>query len=240
MVKNNNSTIGLATDGDADRLGVIDENGNYVSSLNTFSILCLHLLDNLQLRAPIVRSITMTSMIDKIGDIYGVKVFDTPVGFKHLAPVMIEQKAMIAGEESGGYAFGNHVPERDGVFSGLILLEMIALSGLSMSELTKMLFEKIGSSYYDRIDIKLEKTQQKNEDVINRVENANPQFLANRKVLNIDKRDGYRFQLENDFWALIRFSGTEPLLRIYAEGESLQETQNLLLKLLIVVSKSCY
>tara|TARA_B100000686_G_C16773636_1_gene966942 strand:+ start:553 stop:1974 length:1422 start_codon:yes stop_codon:yes gene_type:complete len=228
MVKNNNSTIGLATDGDADRLGVIDENGNYVSSLNTFSILCLHLLDNLQLRAPIVRSITMTSMIDKIGDIYGVKVFDTPVGFKHLAPVMIEQKAMIAGEESGGYAFGNHVPERDGVFSGLILLEMIALSGLSMSELTKMLFEKIGSSYYDRIDIKLEKTQQKNEDVINRVENANPQFLANRKVLNIDKRDGYRFQLENDFWALIRFSGTEPLLRIYAEGESLQETQNLL------------
>ena len=105
---------------------------------------------------------------------------------------------------------------------------MIALSGLSMSELTKMLFEKIGSSYYDRIDIKLEKTQQKNEDVINRVENANPQFLANRKVLNIDKRDGYRFQLENDFWALIRFSGTEPLLRIYAEGESLQETQNLL------------
>ena len=228
LVKSTNSDIGLATDGDADRLGVIDEHGNYVSSLTTFSILCLHLLENLQLRAPIVRSITMTSMIDKIGDIYGVKVFDTPVGFKHLAPVMIEQKAMIAGEESGGYAFGNHVPERDGIFSGLMLLEMIALTGLSMYELTKMLFEKVGRSYYDRIDIKLGKEDHMNNDILNRVRNANPEFIANRRVIKIDKRDGYRYQLDNNFWTLIRFSGTEPLLRIYAEGESIQETQELL------------
>ena len=228
LVKSTNSDIGLATDGDADRLGVIDEHGNYVSSLTTFSILCLHLLENLQLRAPIVRSITMTSMIDKIGDIYGVKVFDTPVGFKHLAPVMIEQKAMIAGEESGGYAFGNHVPERDGIFSGLMLLEMIALTGLSMYELTKMLFEKVGRSYYDRIDIKLGKEGHMNNDILNRVRNANPEFIANRRVIKIDKRDGYRYQLDNNFWTLIRFSGTEPLLRIYAEGESIQETQELL------------
>jgi len=228
LVKSTNSDIGLATDGDADRLGVIDEHGNYVSSLTTFSILCLHLLENLQLRAPIVRSITMTSMIDKIGDIYGVKVFDTPVGFKHLAPVMIEQKAMIAGEESGGYAFGNHVPERDGILSGLMLLEMIALTGLSMYELTKMLFEKVGRSYYDRIDIKLGKEDHMNNDILNRVRNANPEFIANRRVIKIDKRDGYRYQLDNNFWTLIRFSGTEPLLRIYAEGESIQETQDLL------------
>ena len=141
---------------------------------------------------------------------------------------MIEQKAMIAGEESGGYAFGNHVPERDGVFSGLILLEMIALSGLSMSELTKMLFEKVGRSYYDRIDIKLGKEVHMNNDILNRVRNANPEFIANRRVIKIDKRDGYRYQLDNNFWTLIRFSGTEPLLRIYAEGESIQETQDLL------------
>ena len=218
--------VGLATDGDADRLGVVDETGRFVTTLHTFALLSLHLLEFLGLRGPLVRSITMTSMIDRLGAIYDVPVFDTPVGFKHLGPVMIAEEAIAAGEESGGYAFRGHIPERDGILSALMLLDMMVKTGKSLSELLEVLAEKVGPHFYDREDLSFD--EEERGDIEARVRAARPTSLGGREVEGTDDQDGVRFLLEGGYWALIRFSGTEPLLRIYAEGHSPDQVADIL------------
>ena len=218
--------VGLATDGDADRLGIVDETGRFITTLDTFALLCYHQLEVLGNRGPLVRSITMTSMIDKLGGLYGVPVFDTPVGFKYLGQVMMREDALTAGEESGGYAFRGNIPERDGILSGLMVLDLIVKSGRTVSELLSDLTAKVGPHYYDRIDLHFDAADR---DVIEqRVQTAQLSQLAGRKIEKIDTRDGYRFVLTEGYWALVRFSGTEPLLRVYAEGGSPEEVQSLL------------
>ena len=218
--------IGLATDGDADRLGIVDERGRFVTTLQSFALLCMHQLEVLQKRGPLVRSITMTSMVDRLGEIYGVPVFDTPVGFKYLGPVMMREDALMAGEESGGYAFRGNIPERDGILSGLMVLDMMVRTGKTVSELLDMLYEKVGPHEYDRWDLGFDPAER--QTIEQRIEAAAPSSLGGRRVERIDTRDGFRFVLEGGYWALVRFSGTEPLLRIYAEGASPQEVNSLL------------
>lgn len=225
-VPGQDADVGLATDGDADRLGVVDETGRFMTTLQIFALLCLHQLEVLGNRGPLVRSITMTSMVDRLGEAYDVPVFDEPVGFKYLGPVMMRENALVAGEESGGYAFRGNIPERDGILSGLMLLEMMVKTGRSPSELLEMLVEKVGPHSYDRLDLEFDP---KESGVIRqRVFTARPQSLGGRTVERTDTRDGMRFILEGGSWALVRFSGTEPLLRIYAEGESADEVDELL------------
>ena len=218
--------VGLATDGDGDRLGIVDEKGQFVTTLQSFALLCLHALEVLGERGPLVRSITMTSMVDRLGALYDVPVFDTPVGFKFLGQVMMQENALLAGEESGGYAFRGNIPERDGVLSALKLLEMMVKTGKTPTELLAMLEEKVGPHHYDRWDVVFDPTQR--EAIQARVRTARPSSLGGRAVEEIDMRDGVRFILEGGFWALVRFSGTEPLLRIYAEAESMGEVVALL------------
>ena len=210
--------IGLATDGDADRLGLVDETGQYVTTLHTFALLCLHLLEVLQQQGPLVRSITMTSMIDRLGEIYDVPVFDTPVGFKYLGPVFMSEDALAAGEESGGYGFRGNIPERDGILSGLMILDMMVRTGKSPSELLTMLTEKVGPHYYERWDLTFDPNER--DSIRDRLVAARPTTLGGNRIDMIDTRDGFRFVLEGGYWALVRFSGTEPLLRIYAESSS--------------------
>jgi len=152
-------------------------------------------------------------------------VFDTPVGFKYLGPIMMREDALVAGEESGGYAFRGNIPERDGILSGLLLLEMMVKTGKTVSQLLQMLADKVGPHHYDRLDLHFEGNRQEIED---RVKSAQPETLAGRRVEDIDTRDGYRFVLDSGYWTLVRFSGTEPLIRIYAEAESPQEVESLL------------
>ena len=226
-VLSTSSDIGLANDGDADRLGVVDKNGDYISSLQIFALLCLHKLEFLGNKSPIVKSITMTNMIDKLGKLYDVPVFSTSVGFKNIAPIMISENAMAGGEESGGYAFSNNIPERDGILSGLLLLEMMAISGKSLSALLELLESKVGNHYYDRIDIKIQDEQK--QSLINKLTSSPLVSIGDKKVLHFDNTDGFRYVLDNEgSWLLVRFSGTEPLLRIYAESQSSEDTQNLL------------
>ena len=208
------ASIGLATDGDADRLGVIDEHGNFVDQLQTFALLCYYLLEYRGLRGPLVRSITSTRMIDRLAELYGVERIETPVGFKFLGPAMMQSGAIAAGEESGGYAFSQHLPERDGVFAGLLFLDLVARSGKTPSQLVQELYGKVGEHFYDRVDVHIEPGQR--ELAIARVAAADPALLAGRKVLRKDAPDGFRFEVEGG-WLLIRPSGTEPLLRIYTE-----------------------
>ena len=224
--------IGIAMDGDADRLGVVDENGRFMTTLETFALLCYYQLEILGNRGPLVRSITMTSMVDKLGGLYGVPVFDTKVGFKYLGPLMAEHDAIAAGEESGGDAFIGNIPERDGILSGLMVLDMMVKTGNSLSALSAVLGRKVGSHHYKRVDLSF------NEDdrtlIKQRIVECLPDHLGGKPVKTVDVRDGVRFVLEDGYWVLIRFSGTEPILRVYAEDDSpegvdrlLQEAQDL-------------
>lgn len=225
-VLDQNGDAGIATDGDADRLGVVNEDGEFITTLDTFALLCYHQLEILQNRGPLVRSITMTSMIDKLGAAYDVPVHDTPVGFKFLGPVMMEEDALIAGEESGGYAFRGNIPERDGILSGLMLLDLMVKSDMTLTELQSVLVDKVGPHFYERWDLKFDPEHR--EGIIERVKDARPSTLAGKRVEQLDGRDGFRFVLEGGYWLLIRFSGTEPLLRIYAEAESRDIVKTLL------------
>ena len=225
-VRERGADVGLATDGDADRLGIVDEHGRFVTALQSFALLCLHQLEVLGRRGPLVRSITTTSMVDRLGEAYGVPVFDTPVGFKHLGPVMMREDALLAGEESGGYAFRGHLPERDGIVSGLMLLDMMVRTGKTVSGLLDVLYDKVGPHHYDRLDLEFEPSRR--QEVQDQVVAAGPSTLGGRKVESVDTRDGVRFVLEGGYWALVRFSGTEPLLRLYAEAETPEEVRTLL------------
>ena len=211
--------IGLATDGDADRLGVIDDDGEFMTTTETFSLLVMHLLEGLGQTGAVVKSITMSSMIDKLAALSdGVEVIETPVGFKHLGPQMMATDALAAGEESGGYAFRGNIPERDGILSGLLMLDMVVKTGENPADLRALLFEKVGAHVYNRWDIEFDARLR--DGITRRVATSRPFELGGRPVIGIDDRDGMKYLLEDGYWTLIRFSGTEPLLRIYAEGPS--------------------
>jgi len=220
-----NADVGLATDGDADRLGIIDENGNYVSTLISFSLLCQHLLENLSMTGTIVKSITMTNMVDKLAELNSVEVVETPVGFKNLGPVFMEQEGLAAGEESGGYAFQGHIPERDGILSGLLILDMMIKTQSPLSELIENLTNKVGEHFYIREDIPFESSKRKEIDTILSTRSFNS--IAGININNVNDEDGFKFYLQDNSWVLVRFSGTEPLLRLHAESNSLDQVESL-------------
>ena len=217
-VADRTADVGLANDGDADRLGVIDDDGRFITTLQTYALLCMHQLDTLGRRGPIVRSITMTGMIDKLGAIYDVPVHETPVGFKYLGPVMMSEDALLAGEESGGYAFRGNVPERDGILSGLMLLDMMVKTDMGVADLLAELEDKVGPHHYDRLDLQFDESQR--SAILARLQHGAPASLGGKRVERVDTIDGFRYLLSGGYWTLVRFSGTEPLLRIYAEAES--------------------
>ncbi len=194
---------------------MVDEHGIFVDQLQTYALLCYYLLEYRGQRGALVRSLTSTRMVDRLGELYGVPVFETPVGFKYVGPKMMETGAIAAGEESGGYAFAGHIPERDGCFSGLMFLDLIARSGKTPSQLVEELYAKVGRHYYDRIDVHLDPSTR--DAAIARAASAAPAELAGVPVVSRDHLDGYRFELGDKGWVLLRPSGTEPLLRIYTE-----------------------
>lgn len=217
-VSDRTADVGLANDGDADRLGVIDDDGCFITTLQTYALLCMHQLDTLGRRGPLVRSITMTGMVDKLGAIYDVPVHETPVGFKYLGPVMMSEDALLAGEESGGYAFRGNVPERDGILSGLMLLDMMVKTDMGVADLLAELEDKVGPHHYDRLDLQFDEAQR--AAILARLQRGAPASLGGKRVERVDTIDGFRYLLSGGYWTLVRFSGTEPLLRIYAEAES--------------------
>ncbi|MEE8442541.1 MAG: phosphoglucomutase/phosphomannomutase family protein [Dehalococcoidia bacterium] len=225
-VVQNRCDVGLALDGDADRLGLVDEHGRFISTLQTFALLALYLLEVRKERGPLVKSITMTNMIYRLGELFNVPVHETPVGFKYLGPVMMREQALAAGEESGGYAFRGHIPERDGILSGLFLLDMMVKTGKRPSELVDLLFDRVGPHYFDRLDAPFSAEARSKTQA--RVSTQRPETLGGKRVISRDETDGTRFMLEGGAWALVRFSGTEPLLRLYAEAESPEQVARIL------------
>jgi phosphomannomutase len=214
-VRDYKADVALCTDGDADRVGVLDNKGEFVNQLQTYALLAYYLLEVRGERGPMVKSITTTSMAKKLGELYGVDVHETGVGFKYLGPKMRETDALIAGEESGGFAFRGHIPERDGLLSSLYVLDLMVRREKSLPELVDELFGKVGAHYYDRIDIAM--TPEARDRIADLLPTLEPKEIAGLPVEACDRTDGLRFVLPDGAWALIRLSGTEPLMRIYTE-----------------------
>jgi phosphomannomutase len=209
-----NANVMIATDGDADRVGLGDEQGRFVDQLRVYALLAYYLLEVRKQRGPIVKTLSTTNMLTKLGKLYGVPVHETGVGFKYVAPKMLETKAMIGGEESGGYAFHGHVPERDGILAGLYILDMMVRLESDPSQLLDRLFDKVGAHYYDRIDRPFSGERDAREQ---RILDANPASIGGLRMTGLDTTDGFKFNLEDGGWLLIRFSGTEPIIRVYTE-----------------------
>ncbi len=225
-VTKNGASLGLAMDGDADRLGIIDEKGGFITQLQVFALLALYLLEIRGERGPLVKTITTTSMLYRLGEIFNVPVYETPVGFKYVAPIMLNEKALIGGEESGGYGFRGHVPEREGILSGLYFLDLMLKTGKTPSQLLDYLYSKVGPHYYHRVDIAFPEGE--HQTITDRLRDNRPEYIDGVKVVEADTIDGFRFTLADTSWLLIRFSGTEPVLRIYAETDSPERVQRLL------------
>lgn len=226
MVVGHKANVGLATDGDADRIGIIDENGHFLTQLQVFALLALYLLEVRGERGAIVKTVASTSMLDRLGELYHVPVYETPVGFKYVAPLFLQHNAIIGGEESGGYGFRGHVPERDSIPAGLFFIDFMIQTGKTPSQLLDYLYSKVGPHYYERIDLHF--AADLRDKILENVNKSNPGTIAGVKVARTDNTDGFRYRLEDNSWLLIRFSGTEPLLRIYSEASSPEQVQKML------------
>ncbi len=226
LVREQKADVGLANDGDADRIGIVDENGEFLTQHQVFALLVLYFLEVRGKRGAVIKTLTDTNMIDLLGKLFDVPVYETPVGFKYVAPLMIEKDALIGGEESGGYGFRGHVPERDGILAGLYFLDFMIKTGKTPSQLLDYLYSKVGPHYYDRIDSHVSPDDR--QTLSGRLTQSPINSIAGIEVAKLDTTDGFRYLLADDSWLLIRFSGTEPLIRIYAEGHSPEQVQKLL------------
>jgi len=225
-IRSEGAAVGLATDGDADRMGIVDEKGTFLTQLQVFALLCLYLLEVRGERGAIVKTITTTSMVYRLGEIFNVPVFETPVGFKYIAPKMQAENALVGGEESGGYGFRGHVLERDGILANLYFLDLMVKTGKTPSELIDYLYSKVGPHYYQRVDVEF--PAEERQSILERLRHNQPETLDDVKVARIETADGFRFILADNSWLLIRFSGTEPILRIYAETGSPSRAEKML------------
>jgi phosphomannomutase len=212
----------IVTDGDADRLGIIDELGSFVNQLQVYALLMWYLIEIRGWKGPVVKSVNMTSMADRLGEIYGVPVYEVPVGFKNVAPKMMETDSVLGGEESGGFGIRGHIPERDGILAGLFIADMVVRTGHSMSGLLKELEAKVGPHAYARDDIHLSRDTYETDRkrVLETLRERAPQSVAGVPVERVRDDDGFKFYLADGSWVLLRTSGTEPLVRVYSEAAS--------------------
>ena len=225
-VKQTPNSVGFANDGDSDRFGAINENGEYVSPNEIIAILLIHLTKNKGLKGSLVKTVGASLLLNKTAEKLGVEVIETAVGFKHVGEAMRKFNPVIGGEESGGLSIQGHIPEKDGILANLLILEAMAYANKSLVELQKELYDFVGCKFYnDRIDKRLE-----NADEIKPVleDYKNKQQIGDFKVKKIDTKDGVKLYFDDDTsWMLVRPSGTEPLLRIYFESGSPQKLEKL-------------
>ncbi|MDZ7720340.1 MAG: phosphoglucomutase/phosphomannomutase family protein [Balneolaceae bacterium] len=220
-VVNNNCAVGLANDGDADRIGMVDENGTFVTSHQLLSLLVEYLHNEKGMSGKIVKTFSTTNMLNKQAEKYDLPIDVTPIGFKHIAEKIVNEDILAGGEESGGIAVKGHLPERDGIYIGLLITEMVVKSGKSLSELVQDLFDEYGPHSYYRNDIHT--NDQKKKGMINYCKEKKLREIAGRKVTGWDMKDGIKHYLENGSWLLVRQSGTEPVLRIYSEAATKED-----------------
>ncbi len=209
----------VATDGDADRTGAVDGRGQFVDPHRIISLALRYLHDKRGLRGAVVKTVSTTRMVNRLAQRYGLECIETPVGFNHIADVMLERQVLIGGEESGGISILGHIPEGDGVLFGLLILEMVAASGATLEELVAELIRDVGPALYERRDLRLSRPVSKSE-MTRRLSEQAPATIGSLRVASVETQDGVKYVMDDDSWLLIRPSGTEPVLRVYAEGRS--------------------
>jgi phosphomannomutase len=219
--------IGLVTDGDADRIGAMDGRGNFVDPHKIMALSLRYLVEKRKWKGPVIRTVSTTSMIDRLAQRYNLPMYETPVGFNHIADFMLKGDVLIGGEESGGISFRGHIPEGDGLLMGLLLLEIVASSGATLYELVEDLLKEVGPAFYQRTDLRLSHPVSKQVMSHILVEEA-PRTIGGEEISAISTIDGVKYLIADGSWMLIRPSGTEPVLRVYAEGRSLEMVQSLL------------
>ena len=220
-------SFGLATDGDADRIGAMDERGNFVDPHKIMALSLRYLFEKRKMSGSVVRTVSTTRMVDRLAERYGLTLRETPVGFNHIADYMMKEDVLIGGEESGGISFKGHIPEGDGVLMALLLLEIVAESGTTLYELVQDLLQQVGPAFYERKDLRLSHPvarQQMSERLLNNV----PERIGGESIIKVETTDGVKYILADDSWLLIRPSGTEPVLRVYAEGRRSEMVKALL------------
>jgi phosphomannomutase len=216
LVKSGAYRVGLALDGDADRIGAVDETGEFFSSHRIFTVLLRHLYERKGLRGGVVKTVSTTRMVDLLCAKFGLELFETPIGFKHICELMLERDILMGGEESGGLGVKGHIPERDGVLMGLLLLEAMAMSGKGLRQLLDDTMDEIGRFYYRRIDLQIDNAAK--EQLIAKLQGGGIATIAGRPVAGENFHDGFKFLFADGAWLLIRPSGTEPVLRLYSEA----------------------
>lgn len=226
MLRSGKYSAGLALDGDADRIGAVDERGDFFSSHAIFTVVLRHLAEHKKLTGGVVKTVSTTRMIDLLANKYGFKLFETPIGFKHIAELMLAEDILMGGEESGGLGVKGHIPERDGVLLGLLLLEAMAVNGKGLRQLLDETMDEIGHYHYRRIDQHIGLVEK--ERLVAHLSNNPPESVAGRRVVATNFRDGFKFLFEGGDWLLIRPSGTEPVLRLYSEASESEQVAALL------------
>ena len=227
-IKNNSYNIGIVTDGDADRIAIIDEKGDFLDAQKTFALLIKYLFEKKGVKGKVVRGYSTSELVKRYCEKNGIELVTVPIGFKHISKIMIKDDVMIGAEESGGIGIKGHLPERDGIYNGMLYLELLAEYGKSISELKKELDDEFGKYFYQRNDVHT--TEIKKTDSLKICKELKPgDIIGGKKITNADNLDGYKFIFDNG-WILIRASGTEPLLRIYCETTGTDETDDILKK----------
>ncbi len=218
--------FGIVLDGDADRIGAVSSDGTYINTHQIFALLLYHLVKNKKMSGAVVKTFNMSRLIDMMAEKYALKLHETPIGFKYICDLMIKEDILIGGEESGGMGIKGHLPERDGLLAGLLLIELMAFEGKSIETILDDISKQFARFYYDRVDIHIDNKQK--EAVNKALSEHPPKELAGHKIKESKTLDGYKFFLENGDWILFRPSGTEPLLRIYCEADSQEKVAKLL------------
>ena len=215
--------LGLATDGDADRLGVIDENGNYIHPNTLLTLLYYYLLKYRGWKGACVRNNSTTHLLDRVAEHWGQTCYEVPVGFKHISAKMTESDAIIGGESSGGMAVRGHIAGKDGIYASALLVEMLAVTGKSVGELYQEVIDKFGMLYYD--DDAFTMTPEHKAALQDRIFNKLELPEFNKEIDHVNREDGCKVYFKDGSWIICRFSGTEPLLRFAAESEKQGEAR---------------
>lgn len=222
LIKNSDIACGLATDGDADRIGLFNNKGEFVDSHHIILLLIRYLVEHKGVKGSVYTSFSCTSKIKNLCDHYGIENHVTKIGFKYICKEMIENQSLLGGEESGGIAVSTHIPERDGIWMGLIIWEYMAKTGKSLDELIQEIYDMIGSFAMDRYDLRM--AEEKKLAIIEKCKVAGYKTFGEYTVSGSETIDGYKFILSEDSWVMIRPSGTEPLLRVYAQAPTAKDT----------------
>ena len=218
--------LGLANDGDADRIGLYNAKGEFVDSHHILLLLLYYLKEHKEYDGKVIITFSVTNKMKKLAEIYGLDYEVTKIGFKYIAEIMTKEDVLVGGEESGGLAVKGHINERDGVWIGLVIMEFMAKTGKSLDDLIQDIYAKVGSFKFDRDDLHIEES--KKWAIMDKCKNGEIKSIGGRPVINTEHLDGYKFYVSDDEWIMVRPSGTEPVLRVYGHGPDMASVRTLL------------